>query len=392
MSIGPEAAGSVDTGPVNIGPVNIGPMWRAARPQPAGLHFDSAACSRQSFAVIDAAAQHARREAELGGYVAAEAAEPMLAAGRAAVGALTGMTADDVLFTTGSANALDLLLSSWDGQKTVACLPGEYGPNLIVMRANGFDVWHLPADGQGRLDVAAAAAVLRTDRPALAHLTALGSHRGVAQPLREFVDLCRTLDIPVAVDAAQALGHMDCVVSADVIYSSSRKWLAGPRGVGVLAINSTIAHRIRPRIPLPEWGLPLSVLRRLDLGEMNVAARVAFSVAVGEHLVAGPELVRQRLAAVGQLARTVLADLRGWRVVEDIDEPTAITTLEPTGGSDPIAVRARLIAEHRMLTTVAGVDRAPFELVVPVLRVSPHVDVTGEELESFARALTSVSL
>ena len=32
----------------------------------AGLHLDSAACSRQSFAVIDATAQHARYEAEVG--------------------------------------------------------------------------------------------------------------------------------------------------------------------------------------------------------------------------------------------------------------------------------------------------------------------------------------
>ena len=55
--------------------------WRAARPTVAGLHLDSGACSRQSFAVIDAAAQHAKHEAEVGGYVAAEAAAPALDAG-----------------------------------------------------------------------------------------------------------------------------------------------------------------------------------------------------------------------------------------------------------------------------------------------------------------------
>lgn len=366
-------------------------MWRSARPRPAGLHFDNAACSRQSFAVIDSAAQHARREAEIGGYVAADAAESVLASGRAAVSELTGMVADDVLFTTGSAKALDLLLSSWTDDKTVACLPGEYGPNLIVMRANGFQVQNLPADDLGRLDVTAAAGVLRMTRPAFAHLTAVGSHRGVAQPLAEFVALCRMLEIPVVVDAAQALGQIDCAVTPDVIYSSSRKWLAGPRGVGVLAISSTMAHRIRPRIPLPEWGAPLSVLQRLGLGEMNVAARVAFSTAIGEHLVAGPDLMRQRLADVGRQSRTALADLRGWRVVEGTDEPTAITTLEPTHGANPTTVRAKLIAEHQIVTTVAGVDRAPFELTGPVLRVSPHVDVTDAELESFARALAAVS-
>jgi len=46
--------------------------WRTARPPVAGLHLDSAACSRQSFAALEAADKHARYEAEVGGYVAAE--------------------------------------------------------------------------------------------------------------------------------------------------------------------------------------------------------------------------------------------------------------------------------------------------------------------------------
>ena len=87
--------------------------WRAARPSVAGLHLDSAACSRQSFAVLDAATRHARHEAEVGGYVAADAATPVLDAGRAAVAALCGIPDAEVVFTTGSLHALDLLLGSW---------------------------------------------------------------------------------------------------------------------------------------------------------------------------------------------------------------------------------------------------------------------------------------
>ncbi|MDT5020809.1 MAG: hercynylcysteine S-oxide lyase, partial [Mycobacterium sp.] len=113
--------------------------WRAARPPVAGLHLDSAACSRQSFAALDAADRHARHEAEVGGYVAAEAATPVLDAGRAAVAALTGKPDAQVVFTTGSQHALDVLLSSWpSGGRRLACLPGEYGPNLALMALHGF--------------------------------------------------------------------------------------------------------------------------------------------------------------------------------------------------------------------------------------------------------------
>ena len=113
------------------------PTGGTARPPVAGVHLDSAACSRQTFAVIDAAARHARHEAEVGGYVAAEAAAPVLDAGRAAVAALTGFAAGDVVFTTGSNHALDILLGDWRGARTVACLPGSTGPTCSRWRGTG---------------------------------------------------------------------------------------------------------------------------------------------------------------------------------------------------------------------------------------------------------------
>ena len=371
--------------------MSLADQWRAARPKVAGLHLDSAACSRQSFAVIDAAAQHARHEAEVGGYVAAEAVAPVLDAGRAAVGALTGLGGSDVVFTTGSNNALDILLSSWAGERTAACLPGEYGPNLAVMAANRFQVSALPVDDLGRLVVDDAVRRLADDPPALVHLTPLASHRGVVQPLAEVAEVCRDLGLPLVVDAAQALGHLDCAVGAAAIYSSARKWLAGPRGVGVLAIRPELAQRLRPRLPPPEWGLGIPVMQSLELGEANVAARVGYSVALGEHLAAGPGQIRDRLAQLGRTTRTALADVKGWRVVEPLGEPTAITTLAPTDGADPQRVRAWLIGERGIVTTYAEVQRAPFEMTGPVLRVSPHVDTSAEDLDQFAEALAAAT-
>ena len=365
--------------------------WRAARPTVAGLHLDSGACSRQSFAVIDAAAQHARHEAEVGGYVAAAAAEPALDAGRAAVAVLTGMSPSDVVYTGGANHSLDLLLSSWVEPRTVACLPGEYGPNLAVMAANGFAVRALPVDGAGRLDVDEAATLLAVNPPELVHLTPLASHRGIVQPVGELAEVCRGLGLALVIDAAQALGHIDCAVGADAVYSSSRKWLAGPRGVGVLAIRPSLVERLRPRLPPPEWNLPLTVLERLEHGETNLAARIGFSVAAGEYLAAGAEDVRAALAQVGRSTRDILADVDGWRVVEPGAEPTAITTLVATDGADPQRIRAWLIAERGIVTTYAEVQRAPFEMAAPVLRVSPHVDTTIDDLAVFAAALADAT-
>ena len=193
------------------------------------------------------------------------------------------------------------------------------------------------------------------------------------------------------IDAAQALGQIDCAVGADAIYSSSRKWMAGPRGVGVLAIQPALAARLRPRLPPPDWDLPFTVMERLEHGETNLAARIGLSVALGEHLAAGPENIRARLAELGRLTRATLSDVDGWRVVEPVDEPTSITTLAPTNGADPQRVRAWLIAERGIVTTYAEVQRAPFEMAAPVLRASPHVDTTADDLDVFAAALAAAT-
>ncbi|MDC9004942.1 ergothioneine biosynthesis PLP-dependent enzyme EgtE [Mycobacterium marinum] len=365
--------------------------WRAARPPAAGLHLDSAACSRQSLEVLQAVAAHGLHEAEVGGYVAAEAAAPVLDAGRAAVATLCGVPDARVVFTTGSLHALDLLLGSWPREsRTLACLPGEYGPNLAVMAAHGFEVRLLPTLDDGRLALDDAAYELEENPPELVHLTPVASHRGTVQPLAMMAELCRELGLPLVVDAAQGMGQIDCAVGADVTYSSSRKWLAGPRGVGVLAMRPEVLDRLTPRLAPPDWSPDspsTSVAQILEFGEANIAARVGFSLAVGEHLEYGPALIRARLAELGAAARRVLADVDGWLVVEEVDEPSAITTLAPIDGADPAAVREWLLEQRRILTTYAGIARAPQELTAPVLRVAPHVDTTAEDLENFAEAL-----
>jgi hercynylcysteine S-oxide lyase len=369
--------------------VTLADRWRAARPPVAGLHLDSAACSRQSLAVIDAATQHARYEAEVGGYVAAEAAIPTLDAGRAAFAALAGMPDAEVVFTTGSLHALDLLLGGWTGGRKVACLPGEYGPNLALFGIHGFERQLLPTLDDGRLALDDAALALDDDPPDLVHLTPVASHNGIVQPLPMVARLCRELGLPLVVDAAQAMGQVDCAVGADVMYSSSRKWIAGPRGVGMLAVRAGLMERLRPRLTPPESSF--TVAQVLEFGEANVAARVGFSMALGEHLAYGADAVRARLAEVGAASRRVLTDVPDWTLVEEIHEPSAITTLAPGDGVDPAAVRAWLLAERRILTTFVGVVRAPLELSGPRLRISPHADSTPEDLEVFAEALIAAT-
>jgi pyridoxal 5-phosphate dependent beta-lyase len=236
----------------------------------------------------------------------------------------------------------------------------------------------------GRADLDGVERLLAADPPSFVHLTHIPSHRGVLQPAAEVAALCRAAGVPLVLDAAQSLGHADVDLGADVVYGTSRKWLSGPRGVGMLCVRPAVAATLTPVLPEPE-GVP--PMRAFESGEAHVAGRVGLVVAVGDHLAAGPHLVRERLGALGRATRELLDGVGGWRVVEPADEPTATTTLRPPDGVDVVGTRTRLLTEHGIVTSAIGPERAPGEMSGPVLRVSPHVDSTIDDLEALAAAL-----
>jgi len=208
----------------------------------------------------------------------------------------------------------------------------------------------------------------RARRPALVHLTQVTSHRALVQPVAAAAALCRAAGVPLWVDAAQALGHVDTACGADAIYATSRKWLTGPRGVGVAGVAerwwdrltvsaSDLTASARPADASPMW--------LMEAGEASVASWIGLCTAVREYVEAGPAWVWRRLEQVGRQTRETLADLPGWAVVDPAGAGSAITALRATNGQDIAATRARLLDEHGILTTAAAATRAPREMTSP---------------------------
>jgi hercynylcysteine S-oxide lyase len=212
----------------------------------------------------------------------------------------------------------------------------------------------------------------------------VSSHRSLVQPVAQAATLCRAAGVPLWVDAAQALGHVDTALGADAVYAPGRKWLAGPRGVGVLAIGEAWWRRLNITVPamMPTEWPPVRVLESHDA---HVAGRVGLAAAVRQFLDTGPAQVWQRLQQVGQETRKVLSGLPGWQVAGG--GPSAITGLRATAGQDVGAVRRRLLAEHGIVTTAAVSARAPREMTETLLRVSPHVDCSAADLQRLYAAL-----
>ena len=371
--------------------------WRERRLPGGPLHLDTAAAGRSSLATLAATAAHAEREATTGAYVAQEETEPLLAQGRADLARLLGVPDGGVAFVPSAQAALDTLLAIWPLHEgdAVAVVPCEWGPNLDAFAARGLRISELPAHGDGAVDLAALERVLAGDTPggppAAVHLVQVTSHRGLVQPTAEAAALCRAADVPLWVDAAQALGHVDTACGADAIYATSRKWLTGPRGVGVLGVAGSWWDRLRITAPELEQSIrppDSSPLWLLDATEANVAAWVGLCTAVAEHLAAGPSRVWARLAEVGRQTREALAGLPGWAVADPVAAPSAIVALRATNGQDIGKTRTGLLPG--IVTTAASTLRAPRDMTEPLLRVSPHVDCAAEDLDRLRQALLAL--
>ncbi|MFC7646158.1 aminotransferase class V-fold PLP-dependent enzyme [Streptosporangium lutulentum] len=279
----------------------------------------------------------------------------------------------------------------------------EYGSTLMLLhrlaRLSGWKLLELPVDDDSRLDLDGLTSLL-SDGLDLVALPHISSHRGVVQPAAAAGRLCHAAGVPLVLDVCQSLGHVDVGGAGATAYvGTSRKWLAGPRGVGFLIVPGLAEHDQDMDAAAPALGghtwvhgdpSPLVGAARYETFEGPIAARVGLGVAVREHHDLGPAAIHARLAELGVAARRLLDGIGGWRAAEPLDEPSALVTLRPPPGADPEAAvenaRSRA-AQASLLVGAVPVGRAPADLPTPVLRISPSPGTRRETLDALARVL-----
>ncbi|HEY4020351.1 MAG TPA: aminotransferase class V-fold PLP-dependent enzyme [Pseudonocardiaceae bacterium] len=375
---------------------DLGREWAARRGIRRLLHVDTAACGRTSDAVRARIAEHLADESATGGYIAADDVQEELDRLRANLGGLLGFAGDEVAFLESASTALATLLAAWPlgAGQTVWAVRSEWGPNLATFADRGLAVELLDADDDGRLDLDALAARLRHERPDAVHLTEATSHRPMVQPVGAAAEICAAAEVPLIVDCAQSLGQIEIQHGAAAVYGTSRKWLCGPRGVGFLAVREPWQSRLVPVAPAlsaAAWSVGGDrPLPRLGSREASVANHLGLGVALAEYLELGPERIRERLHATAIALRSALAEAPGWRLVGAIDAPGALVTLVPARDDlDVPEFRAELL-RRGVLSTACQPERAPRELTGYVLRFSPHLETTIEDIEQVAKHVTDM--
>lgn len=193
---------------------------------------------------------------------------------REKIAAGVGAGAENVVFTSGASEALQLAMTS-AGAASLIISAVEHDA-VFEHATRALNAGRIaPVDANGVLDLEALARLLaNAPKPALVALQLANNETGVIQPVAKVAAVCREHGALLLVDAAQAFGRIAIDIAdldATYLVVSSHK-LGGPTGVGALILA--------PGAPFATTRFGGGQERGRRPGTENAGAIVGFGVAV----------------------------------------------------------------------------------------------------------------
>jgi cysteine desulfurase len=320
-------------------------------------------------------------------------ARAMVETAREQVARLVGAKPSEVLFTSGATEANNWVLS-W-GWRTVAAAGIEHDSILVPARQWGARVIEVPAEPDGRADVASLRARLDAqplEMPALVTLQMANNETGVLQPLADAAAVAREFGAKVHSDAVQAAGRIAIdmrELAADALSLSSHK-LGGPMGAGALVVRDGLGVR-----PLITGG---GQERRLRAGTENVPAIAGFGAAAE---AAYAELARMdRIAALRDRLEREALQIAPEAVVIGREAPRLANTIclaLPKRSAELLVIKLDLAgiavsAGSACSSGKVGVSTAlaamglPAEIARAAIRISLGWNSSQKDVDAFLRA------
>ncbi len=350
-------------------------------------HFNSAGAALPPDPVLRAQVEHLELEARIGGYEAAREAAPAAERTYTALARLLNAKPDEIALVENATRAWDMAFYSFpfaSGDRILTTTV-EYASNYLAFiqmrRRVGVIVEVVPSLPTGEVDLEALETAL--ERPArLLAVTHVPTSSGLVNPAAEIGRLARAAGVPYLLDACQSIGQLPLDVEelgCDLLAATSRKFLRGPRGAGLLYVRGSILDELEPPLVdlrAADWtGRDKYVLRpdarRFETWESNHAARLGLGAAVEYALALGIDAIWPQIQEVAGELRGRLAELPGVALREQGTAPCGIVTFSVEGRR---AVEVRELLGRRQVN------------VQPIPREHSRIDMEARGLDDVVRA------
>lgn len=375
------------------------------------IHLNNAGAALMPAPVIEAVRGHLDLEARLGGYEAEAEASTRLSAVYDSIARLIGSNSDEIALMENATHSWEVAFHSavlglglGTGDVVLTGM-AEYCSNHIAMiqlsRRHGFELKAIPDDENGQISLEALAGMV-SPAVKLITLVHVPTNGGLVNPAEDVGKLARDAGIPYFIDGAQSAGQLSLDVGAlgcDVLISTGRKFLRGPRGTAFLYIRTSMLDRLEPptlnmkatRLIAPDDYEILGKASRFEVYESNIAAQLGLGAAVDYALGVGLEAIEERVTGLAAILREQLSGIPATKL-QDRGERLSGIVVYSLDTADPRAVMGQLYSQGINVTVIPPhmtfLDSNARDLPV-LMRASPHYYNTEDELDRFCKALAA---
>ncbi|HEY4217172.1 MAG TPA: aminotransferase class V-fold PLP-dependent enzyme [Gemmatimonadaceae bacterium] len=380
--------------------------WRSDTPGTSHRnHLNNAGASLMPQPVIDAITGHLQREAEVGGYEAADERAADIDAGYGLLGKLIGADARNIAVTANATAGFVQALSSFDFAPgdTIVTSRCDYTSNQIqylsLQARLGINVVHaddLPEGGVDPASVRRIVSQLGAHKCRLVAMTWIPTNSGLVQDVESVGAVCEELGVPYLIDGCQAVGQIPIDVErlrCDYLSATARKFLRGPRGIGFMFASDRALergdHPLFVDMRGARWSAPDRyeldpTARRFEDWEFPHALVLGQSAAARYALDVGISTASARAWSLAARLRAGLESIPRVRVLDRGSVRSAIVTAAIDGMDARDVVRH--LAERRINTVSSLREFGQFDFtekgVDTAIRYSPHYYNTEAEVDA----------
>ena len=301
------------------------------------IYFDNAATSQKPRAVIDALVHYYERDnanVHRGLHELSTRATDAFEAARVRAGKfLNARSADEIIFTRGTTESINLVAAAWGtkfikrGDK-ILLTEMEHHSNIVpwqlLAERTGAQLVFLPINGDpGLLDPGQLDEYLTSDVKLLA-MTHISNSLGTINPIAEYCERARQRGIVTLIDAAQSAGHYPIDVrqiGCDFLALSAHK-MCGPTGFGVLYGRGERLEETPPYQGGGEMILSVDyhkstwkdVPHKFEAGTPDISGAIGLHAAMDYLDRIGRDRIAQHDQELGAYAFEKLAALKGIRL------------------------------------------------------------------------------
>jgi len=279
----------------------------------------------------------------------------------------------------------------------------EYASNFIpylqVARKRGVSIDVVPNDDAGQLSVAALREMM-DERVKLISITHIPTNGGLVNPAEAIGAVAREAGVLYLIDACQSVGQLPVDVErigCDMLSTTGRKYLRGPRGTGFLYVRREVSEQLEPimlDLHAASWVARDAYeirpdARRFENWETNYAAKIGLGVAIDYTMSWGMDAIWARIQQLASALRAELSDMPGVTVRDLGDVRGGIVTFTVVGHhpaqlKEGLAAAAINVTASRTPSTRLDMEERGLDAVV---RASVHYYNSEDEIDRFCSTL-----